>query len=192
MQLRSSLSAAVTAAMFAASLSAAPVPRKSPEFAVNMPNGKQVLLSQHKGKAVALLFILTGCPHCQYTTQLLTKLQREYGPRGFQALSAAIEDNAGSAVPRFIQQFQPSYPVGFANRLSVGEYLQTPVTARMMMPQLVLIDRAGTIREQHSGDEPYFQDTVQEKNLRESIEKLVNSPANGKSVSGNRATKKKA
>jgi hypothetical protein len=120
---------------------------------------------------------------------MLSKLQKEYGPRGFQVLSAAIEDTAGRDVPLFIRQFQPAFPVGFAHRLSVGQYLQHPPSGRMMMPQLVFVDRSGVIREQHSGDEPYFEDNVQEKNLRATIENLLKSGA-GASAAGKAGKKK--
>ena len=167
--------AALYATILAASVNAAQTPRKSPEFAINATTGKQILLSEHRGKVVALMFILTTCPHCQTTTRMLSKLQNEYGSRGFQVLAAAIEDTAAQAVPQFVQQFRPTFPVGFAHRLSVGQYLQLSPSARMMMPQLVFVDRGGTIREQHAGDEPYFAEGVQEKNLRNSIEALLKS-----------------
>src|SRR5690349_18641607 len=86
-------------AFFAGSSTAAEVPRRSPEFAIQMPDGRQILLSQYRGKVVALIFILTYCPHCQKTIQSLSKLQPEYGPRGFQVLASAIEDMAKLAVP---------------------------------------------------------------------------------------------
>jgi peroxiredoxin len=189
MELRNLLSTTLCAAVFAVSMNAAQVPRKSPEFAINTTTGKQILLSEHRGKVVALMFILTGCPHCQECTKVLSRLQREYGPRGLQVLSAAIEDTAGRDVPAFIRQFQPSFPVGFAHRLSVGQYLQHSPSARMMMPQLVFIDRGGMIREQHSGDEPYFEDAVQEKNLRTTIEGLLKS-GESKSAAGSGSRKK--
>jgi thiol-disulfide isomerase/thioredoxin len=166
---------ALCSAILAVSLSAAQVPRKSPEFAINTTTGKQILLSEHRGKVVALMFILTGCPHCQETTKMLSKLQQEYGSRGFQVLTAAIEDTAGRDVPLFIRQFRPTFPVGFAHRLSVGQYLQHSPSVRMMMPQLVFVDRNGMIRAQHSGDDPFFGEAVQEKNLRNTIESLLKS-----------------
>jgi protein-disulfide isomerase len=43
----------------------APLPRKSPEFTIVEPSGKQTLLSSYKGKVVVLEFISTSCPHCQ-------------------------------------------------------------------------------------------------------------------------------
>jgi hypothetical protein len=43
-----------------------------------------------------------------------------------------------------------------------------------MMPQLVFIDRKGTIRAQHAGDEEaYFSEATQEKNIRDTIEPLL-------------------
>ncbi|MCL5744071.1 MAG: TlpA family protein disulfide reductase [Acidobacteria bacterium] len=159
-------------ALLAGTLFAVQVPRRSPEFAINMVNGKQLLLSQYHGKAVALLFVLTYCPHCQLTTQMLTKLQYEYGPRGFQVIGSAIEDMAKMAVPDFVKRLQPSFPVGYSDRNSVLEYLQHPAMLRMMMPQLVFIDREGMIRAQYSGDDAYFGPD-QEKNLRQSIESLL-------------------
>jgi len=174
------------------SLFAAQVPRRSPEFAVNMENGKQLLLSQYRGKAVALIFLLTYCSHCQHTTQILTKLQQEYGPRGFQVVGSAIEDMAKMAVPDFIKRFQPSFPVGYSDRNSVIQYLQHPAMLRMMMPQVVFIDREGMIRAQYSGDDPYFGDN-QEKNLRQSIESLLkeNAPAPVSKTHTGARTKKK-
>jgi len=152
--------------------SAAEVPRRSPDFAINLTNGKQVLLSQYHGKVVALAFILTYCPHCQKTVTYLSSLQNEYGPRGFAVVASAIEDMAAMAVPDFIKRFQPPFPVGFSDRNAVLEYLQHPAMFRLMMPQLVFIDRTGIIRAQYSGEDKFLGDD-QEKNLRQQIESLL-------------------
>jgi hypothetical protein len=49
----------VLLALLSACSFAAKVPRKSPEFAIQTPDGKQVLLSSYRGKIVCFLFILT-------------------------------------------------------------------------------------------------------------------------------------
>ena len=46
-------------AMLACSAFAAEVPRKSPEFAIILADGKQVLVSSYRGKVLCLAFILT-------------------------------------------------------------------------------------------------------------------------------------
>src|SRR5258708_22218384 len=88
----------------AMSAMAADLPRKAPELAINLTDGRQVLLSEYKGKVVAMCFILTTCPHCQRTVGYLAKDQAEYGPRGFQVLASAIQQGAAAAVPGFIKQ----------------------------------------------------------------------------------------
>lgn len=169
--------------------SAAEVPRRSPEVAINLPGGKQLLLSQYRGKAVILAFILTYCSHCQKTTQILSQLQSEYGPRGLQVLGSAIEDGAAMAVPGFIRQFQPSFPVGFNTRDTVLEYLQHSPMMQLMMPQLVFIDRQGVIRGQHAGDESKFFDD-QEKNIRAMIETMLKEDATQKRSGASKSRKK--
>ena len=68
--------------------------RKAPELAFNIPGQGQKLLSQYRGKVVALSFIWTTCPHCQAESKVMSKLQQEYGSRGFQAIDVAVNDNA--------------------------------------------------------------------------------------------------
>ena len=149
--------------------------RKSPELAISLNNGGQAMLSQFRGKVVVVAFILTYCPHCQKTIGVLSQMQNEYGPRGFQALASAIEDNAKMAVPDFLKRFNPPFPVGFNSRDTAVEYLQHPSFLRFSMPQVVFVDRTGTIRSQYSGDNPFFADDaqIQTQNFRSKIEELL-------------------
>jgi hypothetical protein len=102
-----------------------------------------------------------------------TKLQSEFGPQGFQVVASAVDPMSSMKVPDFIRQFQPAYPVGFNEHNEAVEYLQHPVMFRMMMPQVVVIDRKGMIRAQLAGDDKFFAETAQEKNLRELLEPLL-------------------
>jgi peroxiredoxin len=156
------------------SMMAADTPRQSPDFAVNMNDGSQIHLSQYQGKVVVLAFILTYCSHCQFTAQILSRLQKEYGPQGLQVVASAIDPMSSMKVPDFIKQFQPGYPVGFNDHNAAVEYLQHPIMYRLMMPQVVFIDRKGTIRAQHAGDDSaFFSEATQEKNIRDTIESLL-------------------
>jgi peroxiredoxin len=183
------LNAMVGAAVMAR---AAEVPRPSPDFAVTMLDGKPIALSQYKGKVLVLAFILTTCPHCQKTVGYLSAIQNEYGPRGFQVLASAIEDMAAMDLPDFIKRFQPPFPVGFNTQNAAQEYLQHPVMLRLLMPQLVFIDRKGTIRAQYGGDDKFIsEEHEQDKHLREQIETLLNEmPAPKKKRAAVSATKK--
>jgi thiol-disulfide isomerase/thioredoxin len=153
---------------------AAEVPRQSPEYAFNYPGGRQDLLSKYKGKVVALEFLFTTCPHCQSSAVTLSKLQREYGPKGFQALGVAINPNPDIA--GFTKQYATGFPVGAGTRESAMTYLQHSFMApNFYVPQMVFIDKKGVIRAQFGGTDP-FLGQQQEANMRGMIEKLLAEP----------------
>ena len=120
---------------------------------------------------MALAFIFTTCPHCQAECGVLTKLQGELGDKGFQPLAVAFNDNAGMLVNSFVQNFHPSFPVGFASRQTVLDYLQIEDTPGWVVPQMVLIDRKGMIVAQsvRAGSE----ELQEEKSLRQKITDLL-------------------
>jgi cytochrome oxidase Cu insertion factor (SCO1/SenC/PrrC family) len=155
----------------------AQLPRQAPELTINLNGGKKLLLSEYKGKAVVVAFILTTCSHCQYTTGLLSKAQEEFGPRGLQVLESAIDQGAEAFVPRFIQTYKPNFPVGFNEFTTAQDFTQHSPMLIMHMPSLVFIDRQGRIVAQTEGDDPSMGEGLQEKNLRAKIEQLLRPPA---------------
>ena len=129
---------------------AAPVPRPAKEFTVATPQGQHILLSSLKGKVVVVQFLFTWCPHCQAFSKVLTQFNSEYGPRGFQALGVAFEDDVPKdKVVSYAQQYA-GFPVGVSNRSTVLGYLGISELERIGVPQIVVIDRKGVIREQTS------------------------------------------
>jgi peroxiredoxin len=151
-----------------------PMPRKAPELTIVEPSGKQSLLSSYRGKVVALAFIFTTCPHCQAETGVLNKLQGELGPKGFQALAVAFNDNANLLVGNFIQNFHPAFPVGSADRKTATDFLQvddTPTSKGWNVPQMVLIDRKGMIVAQSAAKGS--EELQEENSLRTKINSLL-------------------
>ena len=179
---------AAAAAFSVAAAWAADLPRKAPELAISLNGGKQVLLSQYRGKVVAVCFILTTCPHCQKTIGFLIKDQNDFGPRGFQVLASAIQEDAQAAVPGFIQVYNPPFPVGFSGAASAIEWMEHPPALIPHMPLLAFVDRQGMIRAQFEGDnEPFFGDH-QEQNLRDQIEALLKEAPSAKKISPRKST----
>ena len=126
-----------------------PVPRKSPEFTIVEPSGKETQLSTFKGKVVLIEFLLTNCPHCMRVSQTLTTLHKELGPRGFQPIAIAFDVNiTGAGVTSFAQRFGITYLMGYASSGKVDSYLGREPADRLQVPQIVVIDRAGVIRAQ--------------------------------------------
>jgi peroxiredoxin len=152
------------------------VPRPSPDFAVKLVDGKQILVSQYKGEVRIVAFILTYCSHCQQTVGVLSKMQNEFGQQGLQVVASAVEGDAALHVPDFIKRFQPPFPVGSNDHDAVLAYLQHPPMVKLFMPQLVFIDRKGMIRAQYKGEDKFFGDDL-EKNMRDQIGLLLKEPA---------------
>jgi thiol-disulfide isomerase/thioredoxin len=149
-------------------------PRPAPELSINIPNGKPILLSQYRGKVTIVELLITTCPHCQHAAQLLSKLQGEYGPKGFQAVGVAFNDMSQMLVPDFVRDFRLTHPIGYASRDTVYSFLQVDPKLAIHVPQLVIIDRKGVIRHQSMPREDTITQT--EPFLRKTIESLLKEP----------------
>ena len=169
----------ILAAAAALALQAANIPRKPPDFAIALSNGKQTALSRYQGKVVALVFILTTCPHCQGAVRCLTEDQNEFGPRGFQALGSAIEDTARTALPGFLRQFNPPFPVGYNQLRAALDFMQHPPMVGPRMPLIAFMDRQGILRAQYEGQEPFLAQDQMAKNIRAKIVELLDEGAPG-------------
>ena len=148
---------------------------KAPELAINLPNQATKLLSQYKGKVVALEFIFTTCPHCQAATKVMEKFQREYGPRGFQAIDVAVNENADLLIENFAKEFQVNFPVGWILRDQFISFMGWS-NAYFVVPQQVMIDRKGMIRYQTPQREDATWDSLMKEDaIRQHIEELLGS-----------------
>ena len=174
----------VSAACLAAlTLTAQQLPRTAPDLSVNTIDGKRVAISHYRGKPLVLAFILTGCPHCQHTVGLLSRLETRYQTRGVEMLAVALDKEASAAIPGFMQTFHPPFPVGFLRDNGLAaDFCQLSPAHIPSMPIVLFIDREGTIRQQHEGTEPFFEDGHQDQHLTAAIEDLLKPAA--KKVSG--------
>ena len=178
-------------------LASGPVPRPSKEFTIVLPSGKQDLLSKYRGKVVMLACMFTTCPHCQALSKVMTKLQGELGPKGFQALGVAFNDevntpnNAVNArvTSNFISEFGVGFPMGFAARESVMSYLGLSDVERWAVPQVVIIDKTGVIRAQSAAGGT--ADLATESYLRTYLQGLLNEGAPAKSSAPSKSPAKK-
>jgi peroxiredoxin len=160
------------------SLWAATIPRQSPDFTIQMTDGKQVKVSDYRGKVLCLTFILTTCPHCQKTTQLWDNIYPELAPKGLAVVEAALNENPN--ISSFISQFKVPFPVGTVGVMSALDYIQWPKDKRPLVPFLVFIDRNGVIRAQYTGVDEAFFDSQQEQHMRDEAQKLLNEGGNAK------------
>lgn len=148
--------------------------RKAPDLSFIVPGHGQHTLAQYKGKVVALEFIQTTCPHCKAASHVMTKLQSEYGARGLQVVDVAINPNADLLVEDFAKEQQVNFPVGWTTSDQMMSFMG--FNDRYVVPQLVLIDRAGNIHWQTpatSAPGNDWEKLMAETAIRQHIEQLL-------------------
>ena len=152
--------------------------RKAPEFSFNIPGKGEQLLSQYRGKVVALEFIFTTCPHCQAASKYMTKMQTEYGNRGLQVIDVAVNPNADLLVENFAKDFQVNFPVGWTTSDKMQSFMNFP-SQRYVVPQLALIDRKGYIHWQTPAttEDSGWEKLMNPDAIRQHIEELLGQPA---------------
>ncbi len=142
--------------MTASAVPLASVPRQSPDFTIDEASGKQIQLSSFKGKVVMIEFLFLRSPKCLDLTQTMNKLNAELGSRGFQpvaiAFSAPQSEANQALVANLVDSLKLTYPVGYTNKEEVDRYLNREQREMLRIPQVVIIDRAGTIRAQTGVD----------------------------------------
>ena len=159
------------------------LPRSSPELSIDEPGGKTTMLSSFKGKVVVLEFLFVRSQHCIRVAQVLNQLQHELGPRGLQAVGIAFDaPNAGVTGGEYLsammQSLQLTYPMGYAQRAGVDSYLGRSGNEMLSIPQIVVIDRSGTIRIANGAEtNPALEDAASLRVLLEPL--LKESPPPG-------------
>jgi|HubBroStandDraft_1064217.scaffolds.fasta_scaffold336879_2 peroxiredoxin len=158
-------------------LNAADVPRKATDFAIQTGPGKYIWLSDYAGKTAILTFILTSCPHCQFTTGILNGIQKDYAGRGVEVVESAIEPMSSLHIPDFVKKLGVLFPVGYNEQSYAAKFLGRGETEPMLMPQMVFIDAKGMIRAQYSGDDPGLAEGIQEATLRNKLDEILKGQA---------------
>jgi peroxiredoxin len=98
---------------------------------------------------VLVEFLWTNCPHCERASRTIAKLHQQLGARGFQPIGVAIANAVTDRMlTDFVTQSGATYPVGYSTSAAVDSYLGRLPTERLMLPQIVVIDRDGVIRAQ--------------------------------------------
>lgn len=147
-------------------------PRPAPPLSFITADGRTVALEALKGKVVIVEFGLTHCPACQDSARMLSRMQTEYGPQGLQVVGLMMDPEAPLKLREFANLYATTFPVGVHGYNEARKWLQTPEVMRLLVPVIVLIDRAGNIREQHAPDEKPWADKKEEM-LRASLKTLL-------------------
>jgi thiol-disulfide isomerase/thioredoxin len=115
------------------------------DFSLKSFDGRDITLSQLKGKVVLLDFWATWCGPCKESIPHLVQLYKNYRQSGFELVGMNVDKGDWEAVRRFVLSMDIPYPVVIAPEDVVRSYRVTGI------PVTFLIDKKGMIREKLVG-----------------------------------------
>jgi peroxiredoxin len=119
---------------------------KAPEFSLADISGKQVKLSDFKGKVVILDFWATWCPPCRMEIPHFISLYNDYKEHGLEIVGVSLDKNGIQAVVPFVEQKGINYI-----SLIGGPQVATLYGGIRSIPTAFVIDREGRIASKHIG-----------------------------------------
>jgi thiol-disulfide isomerase/thioredoxin len=112
----------------------------APDFDLQTLDGKNVKLSDLRGKAVLLNFWATYCGPCKVEMPWFVELQKEYGPQGFQIIGVAMDDASTEDIAKFAKDMGVNYPVLLGKDSVAESYGGVSV-----LPTTFFVDRDGKL-----------------------------------------------
>jgi thiol-disulfide isomerase/thioredoxin len=88
-----------------------PENKAAPNFSLELLDGGNFHLSDHKGKPVMINFFASWCLPCREEIPALVKIQHEYQPKGIFFLAIAVDDTEKD-VTKFIERLGFTFPAG--------------------------------------------------------------------------------
>jgi len=119
----------------------------APELTLVDLDGKNISLSQYKGKVVLVNFWATWCEPCRFEIPWLIDMQEKYAAKGFTVLGVAMDDEGRSVVAPFVSterfdvngsKSQMNYPIVIGNDAAADKF-----GGLLGYPTSVLIGRDG-------------------------------------------------
>jgi thiol-disulfide isomerase/thioredoxin len=136
--------AAATTAMLTCPADAKPA---NFDFTLKDVDGKDVKLSQFKGKVVLLYFWATWCGPCKVEIPHFVDFQTRYASQGLQIVGVSVDDTAEQLAP-YIRDMKMNYPV----LLGLGhDDMQDAYGPIVGVPVSILISRDGRMCATHTG-----------------------------------------
>lgn len=124
-------------------------PVTAPDFILKDVAGKEVKLSDYKGKVVVINFWATWCAPCHLETPWFVALHEQFQQEGLTVIGVSVDpldDYDPADITAFAKKFNVNYPLVLVTKEMLDAY--QPVNA---LPTTVIVDRAGMIRFRHRG-----------------------------------------
>jgi peroxiredoxin len=118
----------------------------APDFQLEDTDGKQVALSDLRGKVVLLNLWATWCPPCKEEMPSMERLHTAMAGQDFIMLAVNVEENARTVVPEFLKNTPYTFPV-----LYDDEGVVQKLYGVSKFPESFIINKDGTIAEKIVG-----------------------------------------
>jgi thiol-disulfide isomerase/thioredoxin len=128
---------------------------KAPEFRLTSTDGKNIKLSDYKGKIVILDFWATWCGPCRKGIPDLIELQKEY-EKDIVVIGISLDAKTKEAVVPFMKKIGINYPVVYGTFEVTQQYGGVEG-----IPTTFIINRNGKIVDKHVGLVPKSEFTDQ-------------------------------
>jgi len=119
-------------------------------FSFKDTSGKNVSLSDFKGKVILLDFWATWCVPCKQEIPSFIELQKKLGGRGLQIIGLSVDDPL-TAAKTYASAMKMNYPVLLAEGKEDVLKAYDPIPS---IPVSIIIDRQGRIVARHIGIAP--------------------------------------
>lgn len=131
--------------------------KPAPNFKLKDIDGKDVKLSDYKGKVVIVDFWATWCVPCKKEIPDFIDLQNKYEKQGFTFIGISVDEDGAKVVKPFYKEMKMNYPV-----LLMDNKIQEQFGGIRGYPTTFLIDQNGKIIKKYFGttEKKVFEDDI--------------------------------
>lgn len=115
------------------------------DFTLQDLSGRNVKLSDYKGKVVLLDFWATWCPPCRASIPAIEKIHKAYKDKGLVVLAVSLDEGGWDAVKSFITEYGITYTVLKGTEDVAMNYMVRTI------PMLLVLDKQGRISKRYLG-----------------------------------------
>ena len=138
----------------------------APDITLTTLNGKQLRMSELRGKVVLVNFWATTCTTCVSEMPKMVETYKTFAPRGYEMVAIAM----GYDRPDWVLNFTQQHALPFAVVLDLKSEAEQAFGGVRLTPTSFLIDKQGRIVQRYLGTPDFAR-------LNEKIEALLKQPA---------------